>query len=81
MHSMIDLAHHLDLTAVAEGVEDQPTLDRLTAMGCDLAQGFSSAARNRRRSSLAGWQAARAERRRGRRRCAVHRPARNAHPG
>ncbi|MBK7146902.1 MAG: EAL domain-containing protein [Xanthomonadales bacterium] len=40
VHSMIDLAHHLDLTAVAEGVEDQPTLDRLTAMGCDLAQGF-----------------------------------------
>ena len=40
VHSMIDLAHHLDLIAVAEGVEDQATLDRLTAMGCDLAQGF-----------------------------------------
>jgi diguanylate cyclase len=40
VHSMIDLAHHLELIAVAEGVEDQATLDRLAAMGCDYAQGF-----------------------------------------
>jgi len=40
VHSMIDLAHHLELVAVAEGVEDQATLDRLADMGCDLAQGF-----------------------------------------
>ena len=37
---MIDLAHHLDLVAVAEGVEDEATLARLRDMGCDLAQGF-----------------------------------------
>ena len=40
VHSMIDLAHHLDLVAVAEGVEDEATLARLRDMGCDLAQGF-----------------------------------------
>ncbi|HWT15305.1 MAG TPA: GGDEF domain-containing phosphodiesterase [Patescibacteria group bacterium] len=40
VHSMIDLAHHLDLVAVAEGVEDEATLERLRDMGCDLAQGF-----------------------------------------
>ena len=40
VHSMIDLAHHLGLTAVAEGVEDEATLARLRDMGCDLAQGF-----------------------------------------
>ena len=26
--------------AVAEGVEDQPALETLTKLGCDLAQGF-----------------------------------------
>lgn len=40
VHSMIDLAHHLDLVAVAEGVEDEATLERVRDMGCDLAQGF-----------------------------------------
>jgi len=40
VHSMIDLAHHLDLIAVAEGVENEATLDMLAAMGCDYAQGF-----------------------------------------
>jgi EAL domain-containing protein (putative c-di-GMP-specific phosphodiesterase class I) len=40
VHSMIDLAHHLDLVAIAEGVEDAATLSRLCEMGCDLAQGF-----------------------------------------
>jgi EAL domain-containing protein (putative c-di-GMP-specific phosphodiesterase class I)/GGDEF domain-containing protein len=40
VHSMIDLAHHLDLIAVAEGVEDEATLARLRDMGCDVAQGF-----------------------------------------
>ena len=30
----------MHLMVVAEGVEDQPTLDRLRALGCDMAQGF-----------------------------------------
>ena len=36
----IDLAHNLDLTIVAEGVEDEKTFDLLTEMGCDYAQGY-----------------------------------------
>jgi EAL domain-containing protein (putative c-di-GMP-specific phosphodiesterase class I) len=38
--AIIRLAHTLGLDAVAEGVEAQPQLDRLQALGCDLAQGF-----------------------------------------
>jgi EAL domain-containing protein (putative c-di-GMP-specific phosphodiesterase class I) len=38
--STIDLGHHLGLRVVAEGVEDQQTRERLTAMGCDAAQGY-----------------------------------------
>jgi diguanylate cyclase (GGDEF)-like protein len=40
VRSTIELAHNLYLKVVAEGVEDQSTLDRLTAMGCDSAQGY-----------------------------------------
>lgn len=38
--SVIDLAHSLDLTVVAEGVENQATLEALIEAGCDLGQGF-----------------------------------------
>lgn len=38
--STIDLAHNFSLTVVAEGVEDQATLDELAARNCDQAQGF-----------------------------------------
>jgi diguanylate cyclase (GGDEF)-like protein/PAS domain S-box-containing protein len=37
---MIDLGHTMRLEVVAEGVEDQGTLDGLQALGCDSAQGF-----------------------------------------
>jgi diguanylate cyclase (GGDEF)-like protein len=40
VQSAIDLGHNLGLTVVAEGVEDEATLEQLRAMGCDLAQGF-----------------------------------------
>jgi diguanylate cyclase (GGDEF)-like protein len=40
VRSTIDLAHNLGLSVVAEGVEDDATLDRLRAMGCDMVQGF-----------------------------------------
>jgi diguanylate cyclase len=40
VQSMVGLAHNLDLRVVAEGVEDQPILDRLKAIGCDVAQGY-----------------------------------------
>jgi len=37
---MIDLGHTMGLKVVAEGVEDQGTLNGLQALGCDSAQGF-----------------------------------------
>ena len=41
---IIELAHNLDLVAVAEGVEDDATLSQLRELGCDFAQGFAIAA-------------------------------------
>jgi diguanylate cyclase (GGDEF)-like protein len=40
VRSVVDLGHNLGLTVVAEGVEDQETQDALTAIGCDLIQGY-----------------------------------------
>ena len=40
VQSTIALAHSLGRIVVAEGVEDRETLELLTTMGCDLAQGF-----------------------------------------
>jgi diguanylate cyclase (GGDEF)-like protein len=40
VRSTIDLAHNLGLSVVAEGVEDEPTLDLLRRLGCDTAQGY-----------------------------------------
>jgi EAL domain-containing protein (putative c-di-GMP-specific phosphodiesterase class I) len=40
VRSIIDLAHNLDLRAVAEGVEDHSILSRLGELGCDVAQGY-----------------------------------------
>ena len=40
VRGIIDLAHNLGLTVVAEGVEDRGTMDALTEYGCDAAQGF-----------------------------------------
>ena len=38
--SVVDLAHNFDLTVVAEGIENQETLDQLASMSCEYAQGF-----------------------------------------
>ena len=38
--AIIDLAHELGLTTVAEGVEDEDVIQRLHTMGCDIAQGY-----------------------------------------
>jgi diguanylate cyclase (GGDEF)-like protein len=38
--AVINLGHGLGMTIVAEGAEDGPTLQRLTDLGCDIAQGF-----------------------------------------
>ncbi len=40
VRSTIDLAHNLGLKVVAEGVEDPETLQLLTILGCDTAQGY-----------------------------------------
>jgi diguanylate cyclase (GGDEF)-like protein len=40
VRSTVQLAHALGLASVAEGVESQAVLDAITAMGCDLAQGY-----------------------------------------
>ncbi len=40
VRSTADLAHNLGLNVVAEGVEDQWTLDLLSTFGCDQAQGY-----------------------------------------
>ena len=40
VRSTIDLAHNLHLQVVAEGVEDARTMEELTALGCNIAQGF-----------------------------------------
>jgi diguanylate cyclase (GGDEF)-like protein len=40
VRSVIDLGHGLGLRIVAEGVEDQRTLDHLAAIDCDYAQGY-----------------------------------------
>jgi EAL domain-containing protein (putative c-di-GMP-specific phosphodiesterase class I)/CHASE2 domain-containing sensor protein len=40
VRSTIELAHDLGLQVVAEGIEDNATLDVLRQMGCDYAQGY-----------------------------------------
>jgi EAL domain-containing protein (putative c-di-GMP-specific phosphodiesterase class I) len=40
VESTVGLAHNLGLSVVAEGIEDEPTLAALRAMGCDEGQGF-----------------------------------------
>ena len=37
---MIDLAHNLGMTAVAEGVETEAVLQQLAELNCDAAQGY-----------------------------------------
>ncbi len=40
VRSTIDLGHNLGLVVVAEGVENNEVLERLRALGCDVAQGY-----------------------------------------
>jgi EAL domain-containing protein (putative c-di-GMP-specific phosphodiesterase class I) len=40
VRATIELGHNLGLQVVAEGVEDQDTWDALSALGCDLVQGY-----------------------------------------
>jgi diguanylate cyclase (GGDEF)-like protein/PAS domain S-box-containing protein len=54
VRSTADLAHNLGLSVVAEGVEDQWTLDLLATFGCDQAQGYHIA-RPMSGAAFAGW--------------------------
>jgi diguanylate cyclase (GGDEF)-like protein len=40
IEATINLAHALGLQVVAEGVEEEATLETLASLGCDLAQGY-----------------------------------------
>lgn len=40
IESMIELAHRLHLTAIAEGVETQEQFETIQKLGCDIIQGF-----------------------------------------
>ena len=40
VRTVIDLAHNLGMSVLAEGVEDRETLDLLRRLGCDRAQGY-----------------------------------------
>ena len=40
VQATLTIGHSLGMRVVAEGVEDEPLLNRLTEMGCDLIQGY-----------------------------------------
>jgi EAL domain-containing protein (putative c-di-GMP-specific phosphodiesterase class I) len=40
VHALIELGHELNVEMVAEGVEDRETMDILSKLGCDTAQGY-----------------------------------------
>ncbi|HEY1689216.1 MAG TPA: bifunctional diguanylate cyclase/phosphodiesterase [Solirubrobacteraceae bacterium] len=40
VRSTVDIARHLDLRIVAEGIETEAVLERVAALGCDVAQGY-----------------------------------------
>jgi diguanylate cyclase len=61
VRSTIDLARHLGLEVVAEGVENAAALRELRDLGCDFAQGFAisrplDAADLRRWFEQRGWR-------------------------
>jgi EAL domain-containing protein (putative c-di-GMP-specific phosphodiesterase class I) len=57
--STLHLAHALGLVLVAEGAEDQETVDLLASLGCDMVQGYHLS-RPLPPAALEEWLAARA---------------------
>ena len=60
VRSSIDLGHNLGLSVVAEGVEDQETVQALADLGCDVLQGYHLA-RPMDAATTTAWIAARPE--------------------
>jgi EAL domain-containing protein (putative c-di-GMP-specific phosphodiesterase class I) len=54
--SLIDLAHHLGLQVIAEGIETRDVADRLRRLGCEYGQGYLFA-RSMAPDLLPGWYA------------------------
>ena len=52
--SLIDLAHHLGLQVIAEGIEESIVRDRLRTLGCEYGQGFLFA-HSMHPDALPGW--------------------------
>jgi diguanylate cyclase (GGDEF)-like protein/PAS domain S-box-containing protein len=58
MRSTIELGHNLGCSVVAEGLETQEALERVTSLGCDTGQGFHIA-RPLDARAITAWLAAR----------------------
>jgi EAL domain-containing protein (putative c-di-GMP-specific phosphodiesterase class I) len=54
VRSTVDLAHAMGLAVVAEGVEDEATLEQLRALRCDFVQGYWLS-RPLQRDEIAAW--------------------------
>jgi diguanylate cyclase (GGDEF)-like protein len=59
VRSIIDLAHNLGLSVIAEGVESEAVWRRLIALGCDAAQGYFIS-RPASAEQIAAWMSGRA---------------------
>ena len=60
VRAVVSMGHQLGMTVVAEGVEDDDTLDALAEIGCDIAQGYGIA-RPAPVEVIDAWLAARAD--------------------
>jgi diguanylate cyclase (GGDEF)-like protein/PAS domain S-box-containing protein len=60
VRSTVDLGHNLGLRVVAEGVEDEATLQELASLGCDSVQGYYLA-KPMPAAELVAWLAAQAQ--------------------
>lgn len=60
VRALIDMAHHLGLSAVAEGIENETTRQMLADMGCDFGQGFHLGRPEPATSFIRRWNSAQA---------------------
>ena len=58
VRALIDMAHHLGLAAIAEGIENEATRQMLADMGCDFGQGFHLGRPEPAASFIQRWTAA-----------------------